>query len=398
MPRALTLLALLLFLRPATAADAPPRVFLSDPAALAKAKIQINGDLKPALDRLKADADKALQAKPASVMDKKLTPASGDKHDYMSVGPYWWPDPSKPDGLPYINKDGQTNPARGNADTDAGAMGRTVNAATTLAQAYYFTGDDRYAAHAAKLLRTWFLDPATRMNPNLNYAQAIPGRVTGRGIGIIDTVNFVPLVDAIGLLHGSKDWTANDQNGMVAWFDAYLTWLQTSRNGLDEAKAKNNHGTWYDAQICAFALFVNKPELARQTAESAKAKRIDVQIEPDGSMPLEMKRTNSLSYTFYNLTAFYNLARLAEHVGVDLWTYQSADGRGLRKATDYLAPYLDAAKPWPGQQISKKGRPDLPTLLRRAAIAFKEPAYEDAIARHAADAFAPNRARLMFHR
>lgn len=356
LPLRLSIVLLLMVSGVARAADQPlPRVFVWDARALIAAKGRIEGDLKPAFERLKADAEKALNEKPRSVMDKRLTPASGDKHDYMSVAPYYWPNPDTKDGLPYVHKDGQVNPARRSGDTDASAMKDVVGAAQTLAVAYYFTGDERYAQHAAKLLRAWFLDAGTRMNPNLNYAQAIPGKTSGRGIGIIDTVGLVGLVDAIGLLGGSKAWSADDQRGMVAWFEAYLDWLQTSKNGQDEAKAKNNHGTWYDAQVVSYALFVGKTDLAKAVAEAAKAKRIDMQIQPDGSMPLEMARTNSLGYTLYNLTAFFNLARLAEHAGVDLWRHESADGGGLRVALDYVAPFIDPAKKWEGPQINGKG-------------------------------------------
>jgi hypothetical protein len=379
------------------AADAAPRVFVWDAKALADAKGRVDGDLKPAFERLKADAEKALKAKPRSVMDKRLTAASGDKHDYMSVAPYFWPNPDTKDGLPYVRKDGQVNPERHNNDTDATALKDVTGAAQTLAVAYYFTGDERYAAHAAKLLRVWFLEPATRMNPNLNFAQAIPGVSAGRGIGIIDTVGFVGLVDAIGLLGGSKGWTAEDQKGMVAWIDAYLDWLQTSKNGKEEARAKNNHGTWYDAQVVAYALFVGKNDLAKQVAEAAKVKRIDSQIRSDGAMPLELERTNSLSYTLYNLNAFFNLARLAEHVGVDLWRHESPDGGSLRLALDYVAPYLDPTRKWQGQQISgKNGADTLGPLLRRGAIAYKEGSYEQLLRKHGGDGLAANRWQLLF--
>jgi hypothetical protein len=211
------------------------------------------------------------------------------------------------------------------------------------------------------------------MNPNLNFAQAIPGKTAGRGTGIIDTVGLIGLVDAIGLLRGSSSWSDEDQRGMVAWFEAYLNWLLTSRNGKDEAAAANNHGTWYDAQVACYALFVGRDDLAKRTIEAARTRRIDPEIKPDGSMPLELARTNSLSYSAYNLTAFFNLARLGEHAGVDLWNYRSKDGGGLRKALDFVAPYVDRDKPWSHPQISaeKRRNNELPTLLRRAALAYK---------------------------
>jgi hypothetical protein len=392
-------LILVMLVIPAARADtASPRVFTWDANRLALAKGRIGGDLKPALEQLRGEADKALQFTPVSVMDKKLVADSGDKHDYMSIAPYFWPDPGKADGLPYIRRDGEVNPERHNRNTDAAAFAATVGHAQTLALAYYFTEKPEYAAHAAKLLRAWFLDPATRMNPNLNFAQAIPGKTAGRGTGIIDTVSLIGLVDSIGLLHGSASWSDDDRKGMVAWFDAYLNWLLTSKNGKDEAAAANNHGTWYDAQVACYALFVGKDDLAKRTIETAKARRIDPQIKPDGSMPLELARTNSLSYSAYNLTAFFNLARLGERVNVDLWGYKSKDGGGLRKALDFVAPYVDRDKPWPHPQISaeKRRNNELPTLLRRAALAYKAREYEELLQKHAGESLITRRMQLLY--
>src|SRR5690606_4692146 len=201
-----------------------PRVFLLDGEALLKTRQRVReGDpaLAPAVEKLRDKADETLEPGPYSVMDKDLVPPSGDKHDYYSFGPYWWPDPDKPDGLPYIRRDGEVNPKRDTGDRRP--MGRMGGAVETLALAYFFTGDERYAEHAARLLRVWFLDEATRMNPHLEYGQAVPGRNKGRGIGIIDTAGLPRLVDAIGLLEGSQHWSEADQQGMQEWFGEYLT-------------------------------------------------------------------------------------------------------------------------------------------------------------------------------
>jgi hypothetical protein len=187
---------------------------------------------------------------------------------------------------------------------------------------------------------------------------------------------------------------------MVYWFDAYLTWMQTSKNGKEEAAAENNHGVWYDAQVATFALFVGKTDVAKQTLEAAKTRRITPQIKADGSQPHELARTNSLSYSLYNLTAFFNLARLGEHVGVDLWNYPSKDAPLLRKALEFLSPYADPAKPWPHEQINadKRAHNDLPTLLRRASLAYGDERYEALLGQHAPENFATHRTQLLYAR
>ena len=365
--------------RPATRL---PRVFLLDPWALADARDRAaKGDaaLVPALARLRRDADTALKLTPPSVMDKKLVPPSGDKHDYMSFGPYWWPDPKKPDGLPYIRRDGKVNPARGTLDNVG--LGKVCSAADTLALAFHYTRHQPYAAHAARLLRTWFLDPATRMNPNLNYGQAIPGRCTGRGIGIIDTTRLIRLVDAGGLLAGSEAWTDSDQKALVAWFRSYLTWLRTSKHGKAEDRTSNNHATWYDVQVVSFALFVGDDATARTVVERAPTRRIATQIQPDGRQPRELARTKSFDYSTMNLAGFFDLATLAQHAGLDLWNFTTPDGRGIRKALDWLLPFATGEQPWRHKQLGKLRSSRILPLLRRAAIACREPRYEQAIAK-----------------
>ena len=344
-------------------------------ASLADVKSEIAAD-NPALARLRREADKSLRAKPGSVMDKSKTPPSGDKHDYLSLAPYSWPDPSKPDGLPWINRDGEVNP-ESKVGTDHDALERMCSHVETLALAYHFTRHEPYAEKAATLLKVWFLDPATRMNPNLEYAQGVMGRSSGRGTGIIDTVALIRVVESVERLAGATAWTAESQRGMQEWFRAYLRWLQTSKNGLNEAKAINNHGSWYLAQTAAYAMFVGDKAEARKAVEQG-SERIAKQIEPDGRQPLELKRTKSYSYTLYNLNALFTLAEIGRRVEVDLFGYRTSDGRSLRVALDYVAPYFSADKKWPDKQIADIKHPDgtLGGLLRRAAIAYREPKYE----------------------
>jgi hypothetical protein len=287
----------------------------------------------------------------------------------MSQAPYFWPDPNRPNGLPYIRRDGVRNPEI-DKFTDHRVLDQMESAVETLALAYHSTRNEEYAARAATLLRGFFLDPATRMNPNLQFAQAIPGINTGRGIGLIETRGLTGIVDAIGLLAGAKAWTATDQKGMEQWFMKFLHWMLESKNGRDEAAAKNNHGTFYDVQVVSFALFLGKTDLAKSVLETAKTKRIGVQIEPDGRQPLELARTKSWSYSVGNLDGLMRLARLGENVGVDLWSYETPDGRSIRKALEFLKPFASGEKKWTYQQLGEWPPQMLLPLIRRAEIHY----------------------------
>jgi Alginate lyase len=332
------------------------------------------------LGALRADAEKALGVDRFSVVDKGVTPPSGDKHDYMSQAPYFWPDPSKPGGLPYMRKDGERNPEI-NRITDHRAIDGLVANTQTLALAYYFGGDERYAAKAALLVRAFFLDPATRMNPRLEYAQFVPGVNTGRGIGLIETRGLTRVVDAIGLIEGSKAWTLDDDRGVKQWFAEFLRWMQESRNGRDESAAKNNHGTYYDLQIVAYALFLDRLPLARDVLERARQKRIAGQIEPDGRMPLELARTNAWGYSVMNLDGLTELATLGDRAGVDLWHFEASDGRSIRKAILYLVPFAFGDTKWDAGQINGFTGAALHPVLRRAAPHYDDREFRGAAAR-----------------
>jgi hypothetical protein len=330
----------------------PLAVFILNADVLKTNKARIaskDASLTTAYKKLLRDAEKALEEGPFSVMEKKNAPPSGDKHDYMSLAPYHWPDPTKPDGLPYIRKDGQTNPEV-KEYKDKEYQPKMCEMVNTLALAYFFSDEEKYAEHAANLLKVWFLNPETKMNPNLNFAQAIKGVNTGRGAGMIDVRHYMKVVDAIGLLGSSKHWTAKDQLGMKNWFTDFLTWMQTSPIGKDEMATKNNHGTYYDALRLSLALFIGDKELAQKVVANA-TKRLDSQMDAEGKFPAEMERTIALHYNVFNLHAFYMIAAMAEKTGVDLWNYTSPSGASLQKGFAYFHPYITKQKEWHGQQI-----------------------------------------------
>ena len=331
-----------------------PRVFILDAKELPS---------EPA--KLERAAREALTSGPFSVTSKATTPPSGDKHDYMSQAPYFWPNPATKNGLPYIRRDGERNPEIDRL-TDHRVLDQMESAVETLALAYHVTRKEEYATKAATLLRAFFLDPATRMNPNLQFAQAIPSVNTGRGIGLIETRGLTRVVDAIGLIRGSKSLSTKDQKGLEDWFAKFLQWMLESKNGRDEAGAKNNHGTFYDVQVVSFALFLGRTDLAKSVLETAKTKRITVQIEPDGRQPLELARTKAWSYSVGNLDGLMLLARLGENVGVDLWNYETRDGRSIHKALEFLLPFASSEKKWPYQQLGEWQPQILLPLIHRA--------------------------------
>jgi hypothetical protein len=370
----------------------PPRVFLLDAKLLQHERelAQAHSDQPDeVMKSARAEADKAMTAGPFSVMDKSITPPSGDKHDYMSRAPYFWPNPDTPNHLPYVRRDGERNPEITQIP-DHDEMGKMSGVVRSLALGYYLTGNEDYAARAALLLRMWFLDPKTKMNPNLDFAQGIPGVNTGRGIGIIDSRGLTSVVDATGLLEGSRSWSSADEQALQSWFDNFLHWLQTSQNGKDESNAKNNHGSFYDDQVVDYSLFVGKRELAAQVAKNAMEKRIAKQIEPDGKQPLELARTKSFSYSAFNLQALAELATLGDQVNVDLWHFQTKDGRSVRRALDFLIPYALGENQWPYKQIEPIKGTDLAGILLQAASAYKDEAYAADAKRLAGDSHNAN--------
>ena len=379
------------------AAPRLPKVVCASPYALANAKVRlaaVDSTLQPALDQLLSEADEALDMKPPSVMDKKRIPPSGDKHDFVSQAPYYWRDTNSPDDH-YIHRDGQRNP-EANKDSDAGNFGQVCSSAHTLALAFYFTGNEKYADKASELLRIWFLHPDTRMNPNVNYGQGIPGRVEGRPEGIISTRGLVELMDGLGILNESKSWTAADQQAMTDWLRQYVLWLTTAPLALREGRAANNHGTFYDTQVAAITLFLGKTNVTRELLLKDCENRIARQIEPDGRQPRELTRTLSFDYSLFNLRALFDLASIGQNAGVDLWHFQTPDGRSILKALKFMAAYADPKMEWPYTQIHNPNRENLADLLLRASAVYHDTGIDKALENYSAGKLAKNPINLLF--
>lgn len=307
-----------------------------------------------------------------SVMEKTQVAASGNKHDYLSLIGYYWPNPDTPDGLPYVYRDGKTNPEY-TSIPDKDNLNRLVNATGDLAAAWYFTGDRKYSDKAALLIRTWFNTAATRMNPNMQYAGVIRGVNTGTFTGIIEGCYLYKIIDAVRIISASPSWTATDDQGFIYWCNKFYTWLTQSAFGKKEATNAQNHGTYYHLGVAAFAEFTGHTA-ARATIAVGKH-YIDTQIRNDGFQPLEMARTRPWNYSNVNITGLCALARFGELEGIDLWHYVGGQGGSIRKAIDFLRPYAIKAKPWTFPDLDPF-RPWLMTVpLRQAATAYSDASY-----------------------
>jgi hypothetical protein len=304
-------------------------------------------EFAPAVARLRRDAEKVVQGPMVAVTEKAAdAPApSGDAHDYVSFSTYYWPDESDPKA-PWIKKDGEFNQAMIDR-YDHPRLKKMTARVTDGVLAWWFTDERRYADAAVRQLRTWFIDEATRMNPHLEYGQFVPNRNGNKGNahGLIDTRDFTGVLSAVALLERGDLLPAADRAALREWFRAYLHWLTTSRLGLGEARATNNHGIFYDQQVIAYALYVGDKDMARSVIERFPQQRLATQIEPDGSMPLELKRADGATYSAFNLAAMIQVLVMSRACGEDLWAWKSADGRSLRGAVNWFIPYMDG-KAW----------------------------------------------------
>ncbi len=309
--------------------------------------------LKPAFAALRRDAEKLCQTPAPAVTDKKLTPNSPtqDPHDYVSIATYAWPNPQKRGGMPYVIRDGLVSPDLNQYDRphwETAARGITV-----AVKAAYFLNEPRYAYEAARRLKRWFIDPVSRMNPHLCYAQMIPGRCSGRPLGIIDFALYLPpLLDFVDLLRAMDlpAWKTQDNIALAEWCASLLSWLESHPFGSEEEAADNNHGTYYDRLVACIALFLGDRELAAAQLDKS-LKRARQQIEPDGSMPRELSRGRSLSYTLMNIRGFVDLACIGRCLGLELWSNPGEGGRTIASSVLFLYRYARSDTEWPWRQI-----------------------------------------------
>jgi hypothetical protein len=330
--------------------------------------------------RVLRGAAKYLNDQPVTVTAASSPRSTGGKHDYFSEGDYWWPDPKNPDG-PYIQRDGMSNPD--NFNDHRLALIRLSLIVPSLAAAYQLTHDRKYAEHAARHLRAWFIDEATRMNANLQYAQAIHGRFTGRGTGIIDTLHLVEVARATPRL----DLSAADLDGVKKWFAEYLEWMTTHPYGIAERDAKNNHGTCWVTQVAAFAQLTGNATLMAYCRDRFKTVLIPNQEADDGSFPLEQARTKPYGYSLFNLDALAIAAQTLTTHEDNLWTWQLPDGRGMARAMAYMFPYIADKLKWPKPpdvMYDKEWPVRQPSLLF-AGLALDRKAYLDLWKRLEAD-------------
>jgi hypothetical protein len=330
-------------------------------------------DMSAERARVLAAANRYLKENPITVTAAGSARSAGGPHDYFSEGDYWWPDPQNPDG-PYIQKDGLSNP--NNFNDHRRALMRLSVQMPALVAAYTITKDPKYAVQAQRHARAWFISRATRMTPALRYAQAIHGRTTGRGTGIIDTIHLVEVARALERLDGARGWSRDDGEVTRRWFAEYLEWLTTDQYGKDERDATNNHATCWVMQVAAFAHYTGNGTLMRECRQRFKTVLLE-QMAPDGSFPRELGRTKPYGYSLFNLEAMATICQILSTPEDDLWTFELPDGRGMRKAMAFMVPYIRDKKSWPKPPDVMYDRywPMRQASLLFAGVAFKEPSY-----------------------
>ena len=328
-------------------------------------------------DRILKAADAAFRLEPVAITASRSKLSEGGPHDFYSNGDYWWPNPNTTNGLPYVQRDGQTNP--GNFVAHRQAIRQLSDAVAALGAAYKISGDDRYARKAAELLKVFFLDDATRMKPNLQYAQAIPGVSPGRGTGIIDTLHLVEIPKAAEAMEKSRAFTPEISNGLKKWFADYVAWMTTSKNGRDEANAGNNHAVAFWLQVAVFAEYTGDANNLAECRRRYTEVFIPKQMTNDGSFPAELRRTKPYGYSIFQLDNMVTLCQVLSARDHDLWNFTLPDGRSIHRAVEFMYPYLADKSKWPHTPDVNawEGWPARQPSLLFAGLAFKDSRYLD---------------------
>lgn len=350
---------------------------------LQKIKYEISQEsprYRPAYKALRDFCDAEIERAPYSVMDKKLVPPSGNKHDYISIGRYWWPDPTKPDGLPYIRRDGQSNPERKQLDRER--MGDMMDAVAKLALMYYYSDEEKYAQKAVHLLRVWFLNEDTKMSPNMQFGQYVPGHNNnkGRAEGVLDTYGMVKMLSGVTYLQSSPSLTTTDLKGLKKWFNNYLDWILTSEQGIAERYATNNHAIAYDVQVVAFAQFTGRNELAQEVINNFLSKRIFKQVKKDGSQPKELARQTGFGYSNYNIEHMLDMCMLAGETGKQMYNENNGEKCSINGSIEYMSQYLGKPKSkFPYQQIKEWNsvQNNLAWILQRSTLLKSNTIYKE---------------------
>jgi hypothetical protein len=337
-----------------------------------------------AYNQLIVEADEELGKTPNPVTNKTEIPPSGDKHDYMSIAPYRWPNPDTEDGFPWIVKDGQINPMARGENSDPVRLSAMFGALNKLSMAYYFSGDAKYANKAKSIIKVWFIDDSTRVNPNIKYGQGIPGEFEGRRAGFIEWRSINTVINTIQLLSANDIFSADEIQILNTWIAEYYHWIKTDPMGIENDNGLQNHSTCYDYQMVGLARYLGLHEEAKSRLEAAKIKRIATQIEPDGTQPRELGRTKSVHYSTMNLKVMTLVAELGMPLGVDLWNYSSTDGRSMRKAFEFLRPFAEDKEEWTYKQITEGGveqaiEDEMKPLFSIASTIFGEELIEERV-------------------
>lgn len=341
-----------------TTALAEPRFVYFAEKQLVQVKAEINAGSSffvQQYSKLLAQGDSLLTRPSDPVVNKTVIPPSGDIHDYISYAPYRWPDETKKDGLPWKAVDGVVNPVSRGRDTDYTRLRDFSAAMEILSFAYYFSEEAKYSDKGLELLRIWFVDAETRVNPNINYGQAVPGLAEARPAGIIEWSRISTVITAMQIYEKGQVLPLEMKTQLLEWMNRYLDWLLTNRLGKEADALPQDHANWYNYQVVGLMIFLGRIDEAKAKVEDAKTSRIAAQIIPDGRRPKEIGRTKSMHYSTMNLWALANLTYMGRKLGIDLWDFQTEDGRSLPQAHRFLEPYAFGVKIWPFRQITNGG-------------------------------------------